>query len=314
MDITSKFSDSQPKDGSLSLGMLLPDSISPWLLQILSSIFEPALGITQLNKMHLDVTKISGTPAEVCLRTLRYLNTEVVVTLEESKNDGIAGLNEQNTGPVVFVCNHPFGGIEALALIVLMSRLCAGPWKVMANEMLRIFPEVADALLFVDPFREEHSALRNLGSLKGCLRFLKNGGSLGVFPAGSVSSFQLKKRQVVDDAWMPSIAKLIQLTKASVVPVHFEGRNSLLFQAVSLMSKKARLGLLVHEFTRNAPCRIDVTCGKLISYSELEHLKTPESLSQALYDRVYCLKDKRRSDETRGLTPNRSAKSSTFMI
>lgn len=53
---------------------------------------------------------------------------------------------------------------------------------------------------------------------------------LGIFPAGTVSSFSLAHKRVTDDPWNANIAAIIRMTKATVVPVYFPGRNSLLFQ------------------------------------------------------------------------------------
>lgn len=49
---------------------------------------------------------------------------------------------------------------------------------------------------------------------------------------------------MTDDPWNANIAAIIRMTKATVVPVYFPGRNSLLFQGISLINRKARVAFL----------------------------------------------------------------------
>ena len=48
------------------------------------------------------------------------------------------------------------------------------------------------------------------------------------------------------------VGLLAPLTKATVVPVYFPGRNSLLFQGISLINRKARVAFLPREVVGTA--------------------------------------------------------------
>ena len=57
--------------------------------------------------------------------------------------------------------------------------------------------------------------------MRKMISWLRQGGVLGIFPAGTVSSFSLAHKRVTDDPWNANIAAIIRMTKATVVPVLF---------------------------------------------------------------------------------------------
>ena len=56
-----------------------------------------------------------------------------------------------------------------------------------------------------------------------------------MFPAGGISTApdRLGRERATDAPWQPFTAQLVQRSRATVVPVCFEGQNSRLFQIVS---------------------------------------------------------------------------------
>ena len=70
---------------------------------------------------------------------------------------------------------------------------------------------------------------------------LEDGGCLIIFPAGAVSTSPRFWQPAVDAPWHPFAARLVTATRATVLPVRFEGQNSLAFQIVSRFSQTLRL-------------------------------------------------------------------------
>ena len=160
------------------------------------------------------------------------------VDLDEADLDNIP-----KTGPVIVVSNHPFGGIEGVVLLDILRR--ARPdFKVMANYFLDAIPEMRDDFIFVNPFGSASAAKQNIRPLLECVRWLKEGHILGVFPSGEVSSIDLKRRLVRDPPWSTTIAALARKTGATVVPMHFSGRNPAFFQLAGLVHPRLRTVLL----------------------------------------------------------------------
>jgi len=99
--------------------------------------------------------------------------------------------NIPKEGPAVLIANHPFGGIEGIALAVLLSRI-RSDFKILANHFLRIIPELRDIFIFVDPFKTKNSIASNIPQLKRTICWVSEGGLLVVFPAGEVSHYNFK--------------------------------------------------------------------------------------------------------------------------
>lgn len=183
------------------------------------------------------------------------------------------------TGPLVIVANHPFGGIDGLALAALTHRVRSDV-KVLANKMLAAVPELADAMLFVDAFGDaEHE---NLSSMRSALRWLKGGGALCFFPAGEVSHLRLRDRAVADGAWNTAAARLAIASGASVLPVFFEGRNSAMFQIAGLIHPRLRTALLPRELLKQRGRRINVHIGTPISFERLAKFDDPADATNYL--------------------------------
>ena len=96
-------------------------------------------------------------------------------------------------------------------------------------------------------------------------------------------------KRVTDDTWNANIAAIIRMTKATVVPVHFPGRNSLLFQGVSLINRKARVAFLPREVGRDGRRTHRSVVGKPIPFSQLGQYDSDEAMVSHLRLRTYLL-------------------------
>ena len=191
-------------------------------------------------------------------------------------------------GPAVVVANHPFGGVEGIVLADLLLKTRPDV-KIMANYLLERIPEVRDHLIFVDPFGRKESAMKNLKGLRESIDWLKNGNLLGIFPAGEVSHWHSKKRSVTDPEWGEAVAGLIRKTRASVVPVYFQGRNSAWFHLLGLLHPMFRTALLSHELFNKMDSRIEIKIGQPIPFKKIERFPTDRELIDYLRQRTYLL-------------------------
>ncbi|HMP71629.1 MAG TPA: GNAT family N-acyltransferase [Kiritimatiellia bacterium] len=180
-------------------------------------------------------------------------------------------------GPVVVVANHPFGGLEGVILGQLL-RTIRSDVKLMANFLLERIPDMRDDFIFVDPFAGEGAARANLRPLKETIGWLKKGGMLGVFPAGAVSHIDLKQGGVVDPPWSTTIARIIRRAEAPVVPVFFQGSNSLLFQVLGLIHPRLRTAMLPHEFLNKKNRTLEVRVGAAVPFKRIAELPDEEMM------------------------------------
>ena len=177
------------------------------------------------------------------------------------------------SGPVVVVANHPFGGLEGLVLAKML--LAVRPdVRIMANSLLSRLPELRDLFVFVDPFGGQTATGRNIRPLRECLGFLENGGLLGVFPAGEVAHPRLENGRltVADPDWSTSVARLARTTGATVVPIHFNGQNSFLFQSLGLLHPLIRTAMLPREFMNKHGRTVQARVGRPLDCDRLARL------------------------------------------
>lgn len=260
-------------------------AVSP-LLKGLYRLIQPGveqlLGIKALNQIYEESRDKNSSAGDFSERVLNLLGIsfempqETITILQEIK------------GPVVFVANHPFGGIEAMLLFRLMSQI-RSDYRIIGNFLLEKIEELRDNLILVDPFESPASVQANLAPLKALIGYLKQGGMVGVFPSGQVSAFELKSGRIKELDWNPSIAKIIQKTQASVVPIFFEGRNSLLFQMAGIIHPRLRTALLVREFVNPNCKKISYQVGKIITPEKIATIQDPVALNHYLKSKTYLL-------------------------
>lgn len=191
-------------------------------------------------------------------------------------------------GPVVIVSNHPFGAVDGLALLSL-ARKRRPDVCVMANGILSMVEPLSDVVISVDPFRRVSSQGANASGIRQCMRHLTQGGALIVFPAGEVSAPQGSKEEPLDKPWDISVMKLIQRTRAAVVPVFIPGRNSEIFYRVGKIHPRLRTAWLPRELLKRRNSSITVTVGRPVDRQILARLADPEELGRYLRAHVYAL-------------------------
>ncbi|MCL1825497.1 MAG: lysophospholipid acyltransferase family protein [Betaproteobacteria bacterium] len=192
-------------------------------------------------------------------------------------------------GPLVVVANHPFGGIEGIALGAFLLTIRPDV-KIMANYILGRIPEMKDVFVLVDPFGSVKSAKKNIRPLRQCMKWLEEDkGVLGVFPSGEVSSIDLKTKRIHDPAWSPTVAGMIRKTKATVLPVYFDGHNGFLFQMMGLIHPILRTAMLPRMLEKRRNRALNLHVGAPLSWNELKKYKSDEELINYLRLRTYAL-------------------------
>jgi len=92
------------------------------------------------------------------------------------------------SGPVILIGNYPFGGLESILLIHILSKV-RSDIKIISTQLLQKIDPIKDYF-----FEDVDSSGRNKG-IAGIIgrdepaKHLQNGGILCVFPAGAVSQF-----------------------------------------------------------------------------------------------------------------------------
>lgn len=247
-------------------------------------IFDALLRILQVEQTDDLYRQLhSGPPETFCERLLASLNVSIHLTPADHKRI-------PRTGPVLAVANHPFGIVEGVALAQLLPQI-RPDIKILANDVIASFPEVAHRIIPVDPFGGPTAKRTNARGMREALAWLQSGGLLLVFPAGEVSQlqFQFPRPHIADPAWNHSIARLLRRTGAAALPLYIEGRNSALFQLAGLVHPRLRTALLPHELLNKQQREIHLRCSALIPPDRLAALPTDADLVEHLRWRTYLL-------------------------
>lgn len=192
-----------------------------------------------------------------------------------------------NKGAFITISNHPFGAIDGLILLKILKDK-RPDYKIMANFLLQNIPELSDYFLAVNPFENLRSK-SNINGIKGTFSHLENGGCIGMFPAGEVSSYQTNSRKVTDSLWKNGTIRIIQKTEVPVVPIFFSGGNSLLFHMMGLINPKLRTAQLPKEMLRKKDATLKLRIGSPIKVDTIKAFPVAETLSRYLRSRVYSL-------------------------
>ncbi len=259
------------------------------IVGLLGKPLDKVLGVQDLRRHYSHVSG-AGSPDAFAAAALDELGISYATDLRRLQDI-------PKEGPLVIVANHPFGAVEGIVLAVALKAIRPDV-KFMANYMLQRFPEFDDMVIPVDPFAREDSQRRNFGGLRDCMRWVKNGGALIVFPSGTVSHYQKRKHRVVDPEWSPSIGRIIQRTRAAVVPIYFEGHNNAAFQLAGMLHPRLRSLLIPRNLLNKKGKTIRFRIGSTVTARQLENFDDAAELTRYLRFRTYLLGAKRKHGRT----------------
>ncbi len=195
--------------------------------------------------------------------------------------------NIPKTGGFIAIANHPYGGVEGLALVKLLCTVRPEA-KVMVNFILKKIPNLDEFFVAVNPFENvQHSS--SISGLKATFDLLQSGTPIGIFPAGEVSTFSLDKQEITDRIWHPVVGKLIARAKVPVVPIYFHGNNGILFNILSFIHPTLRTAKLPSEFLNKQGLKMKVRIGKPIQIEDISYRNNTNKLLDFLRARTYAL-------------------------
>ena len=152
------------------------------------------------------------------------------------------------TGPLIVTSNHPHGLVDGMVLGELIGRIRTD-YKILTRSLLTGVAEI-DQFMIPVPFPHEPDALKkNLWMRKQAMEHLNKGGVVAIFPSGVVATSKTMFGPVIEQEWNPFTSKMIQRSKAKVLPIFFPGANSRLYQIANQISATLRQGLLLYEIS-----------------------------------------------------------------
>lgn len=197
--------------------------------------------------------------------------------------------NIPRTGPLILIANHPFGILDGMIMGHILSQT-RGDFRILAHKVFRKAEDLNRIILPISFDETKEAVALNLKTRKDSLDYLSNGGAIGIFPGGTVSTATKPFGQPMDPSWRSFTARMVAKSNAHVVPMFFEGHNSRLFQIASHLHYTLRMGLLIKEFGKRVDTDVQAVIGQPIPQHELkERAKDAKSLMAFLRHKTYEL-------------------------
>ena len=180
--------------------------------------------------------------------------------------------NIPRTGPLIVIANHPYGILDGLILGHILS-VTRGDFRILAHKIFRKAEDLDRIILPVNFDETKEAIAQNIETRKVALDYLREGGCVGVFPGGTVSTAVTPFAKPMDPGWRGFTARMIAKSDATVVPIYFDGHTSRLFQMASHLHTTLRMGLLIKEFRKRVDTPVRIVIGAPIPAQEIDSRK-----------------------------------------
>ncbi len=192
------------------------------------------------------------------------------------------------TGPLILIANHPYGILDGMMMGHILSQT-RGDFRILANRVFRKAEDLNRIVLPISFDATKEAMKLNLETRKTALNYLGEGGAIGIFPGGTVSTGAKPFSYPMDPGWRGFTARMVAKSNATVVPVFFDGHTSRLFQIASHLHSTLRMGLLIKEFKKRVDTPVKVVVGEPIGRDVLDPLakdtrKMMDFLRKATYE------------------------------
>jgi len=192
------------------------------------------------------------------------------------------------SGPFITVSNHPFGGIDGMLLIKLISAK-RPEYKVVPDFVLRRIEPVADNLFPENPFESQKTGRLSGSAYNVIIQHLKNGNPIGLFPAGEVSGYKQITYKITDRQWQVPVLSMIKKSQVPVIPVYFQGKNSRLFHLLGRIHPRLQKVRLPSELFTKKKKIIRIRIGGPISVKDQEEFRDIARYGRFLRTKTYAL-------------------------
>ncbi|MDW8849008.1 hypothetical protein SD960_02810 [Flavobacterium sp. MMLR14_040] len=246
----------------------------------LSSYLMKVMKINDLNTMVKEAGNLEGADFA------NYALTKIGVKV---KYDATELLNIPSKGAFIVVANHPYGGIESLALLSTIAKIRPDTMY-MGNFLLKEIPNLEKCIIAVNPFENVQNSASITG-LKMTFKALSEGIPVAIFPAGEVSSYDFKTSKITDPEWHPVVGKIISKANVPILPIYFHGNNGFFFSMLKSIHPMLQTSKLISEMFNKQGHELKMTIGKAIFLSQTKDKAADLLMLQNLRSKLYALKN-----------------------
>jgi 1-acyl-sn-glycerol-3-phosphate acyltransferase len=194
--------------------------------------------------------------------------------------------NVPGTSRLIFVANHPLGGLDSLCLMQMIHNHIQPDPKILANDLLMNINMLRGVMIGVN--KHGGNSREYVAEMK---RAFQGNDPVVVFPAGLVS--RRKWGRIEDLEWKSTFIKKAFLNERDVVPVHITGRVSGFFYWLANLRKflgiKANIEMLYlpDEMFKQKGMRLVIHFGQPIPWRSFHSGQSPEFWAASVKKQVY---------------------------
>ena len=247
-----------------------------WLLHFLQ--------VDEVNAVH---ARSCDTPGPEFVRRMLIDDFKIKLRIDNEQE-----LDHLPEGAFITVSNHPFGALDGITLIYLISQR-RPQYKVMVNMILNKITAMRPNFIAVDQSASADPKKKavSMAGIKEAIKLVRSGEPVGFFPAGAVGKTNWRGR-LKDREWQESIIRLAQQLKVPVIPIFFHGSQSWFFNFLGVTCWQLRSLLHPREVFRKRHKTFTVTVGDPISVEEQQaHMGSLKEFGDFLRAQTYDLRD-----------------------
>lgn len=191
---------------------------------------------------------------------------------------------------VIFVSNHPLGGLDGLVLCSMVRRLYGSPdMKFIVNDLLTYVEPMRDVFIGVNKHGGQSRAAADAID-----RAFAGPDPIVMFPAG-LCSRRGPDGSVRDLVWNKMFVNKAISSRRNIIPVHFSGHNSSFFYKFAQLRTRLGIGFnlemvrLPREIFINEGSTFTVTLGQPVDWASLPGGRQAAATAAAMREAVYNL-------------------------
>jgi putative hemolysin len=230
----------------------------------------------EINQILLENKEVFG--ADFCIDIIKRFNINVVA-------HGLKNI-PTNEG-VIFVSNHPLGGMDAMAIVSKISPI-RDDINFIVNDLLLNLKNLKGMFVGVD--KHSNNAKESLQKVNDLFASDK---AVFLFPAGLVS--RKKKGKVIDLDWKKTFVTRAKKYNKKIIPVHIDGELTNFFYRLSRLREmvgiKANIEMLylADQLFKQKNKTMNLFIGEPISPETLDSSKNDKELANFIKDLSYNL-------------------------
>ena len=185
-------------------------------------------------------------------------------------------------GRVIFVCNHPTGIADGIAVFDALKDLRPDICFYANSDAHRVVARFDEVLIPVEWVEEKRTRDRTRLTLQLTREAMVAERALVIFPSGRLAR-RGADGALADPPWMSSALSIARKYEAAVVPLHLSGPWSTLFHLFNRFSQELRDITLFHELLNKRGREFSLIIGQPIAPETLDPDATTATLALKAY-------------------------------